>query len=100
MLLVQQHFEEEFQKVHQENQTVFNSFNELKRRYDDQKAVIEAYKKNEATLLANLTLTQSECNEAEARFEALKVHAQQKLEEANEEVNNNNNNCSCIVVCE
>jgi predicted nuclease with TOPRIM domain len=65
---------------------VTDSFADMKRRYDEAKGLIESLRKNEATLVEALHKAEESCAEAEARFDALRVHAEEKLAVAAAEV--------------
>lgn len=62
------------------------SFADMKNRYDETKGLNENLRKNEASLLATLRNLEEERTEAEARFEALRAHAEEKLASAAAEV--------------
>jgi transforming acidic coiled-coil-containing protein 3 len=62
------------------------AFGELKQRYDETKGINESLRKNEATLLEAVHKMEEELANAEARFEALRTHAEEKLVIASSEV--------------
>lgn len=65
---------------------VTESFADLKKRYDETKVINENLRKNEANLVATLQRVEEERADAEARFEALRTHAEEKLASAAAEV--------------
>lgn len=66
--------------------TLTDSFLDVKRRYDESKVANESLRRNEATLLETLHQAEEGRTNAEACFEALRVHAEEKLALASAEV--------------
>ncbi len=65
---------------------ITDSFADIKRRYDEAKSLNESLRKNEGTLVEALHKAEEARDEAEARFEALRAHAEEKLAIATSEV--------------
>jgi predicted DNA binding CopG/RHH family protein len=86
--------QEELKKSKEDVVALAESFTQLRKRYEDMKGVNENLKKNETTLLQRLRDAENERNEFEAKFEALKAHAEQKLSLASEELENVKASCS------
>ncbi|XP_075050261.1 transforming acidic coiled-coil-containing protein 3 [Mixophyes fleayi] len=83
----------EIQKVLQEKQQVQvdlnsmeNSFSELFKRFEKQKDVLEGYRKNEEALKKCVEDYLVRIKKEEQRYQALKAHAEEKLNRANEEI--------------
>ncbi|KAM3940746.1 transforming acidic coiled-coil-containing protein 3 isoform 2-T2 [Leptodactylus fuscus] len=83
----------ELQKVVQEKQQVQmdlnsmeKSFSELFKRFEKQKDVLEGYRKNEEALKKCVEDYLSRIKKEEQRYQALKAHAEEKLNRANEEI--------------
>ncbi|XP_059505960.1 transforming acidic coiled-coil-containing protein 3-like [Stegostoma tigrinum] len=77
--------EEKLQALKELN-SVENSFSELFKRFEKQKEAIEGYKKNEESLKKCAQDYLARIKKEEQRYQALKVHAEEKLNQANEEI--------------
>ncbi|XP_041044767.1 transforming acidic coiled-coil-containing protein 3-like isoform X2 [Carcharodon carcharias] len=77
--------EEKMQALKELN-SVENSFSELFKRFEKQKEAIEGYKKNEESLKKCAQDYLARIKKEEQRYQALKVHAEEKLNQANEEI--------------
>ncbi|XP_051784635.1 transforming acidic coiled-coil-containing protein 3 isoform X2 [Erpetoichthys calabaricus] len=83
----------EIQKLAEEKQQVLadlssmeKSFSELFKRFEKQKEAIEGYKKNEDTLKKCAQDYLARIKKEEQRYQALKAHAEEKINFANEEI--------------
>ncbi|KAG8591211.1 hypothetical protein GDO81_000088 [Engystomops pustulosus] len=83
----------EIQKVIQEKQQVQvdlnsmeKSFSEMFKRFEKQKDVLEGYRKNEEALKKCVEDYLARIKKEEQRYQALKAHAEEKLNRANEEI--------------
>ncbi|XP_020388377.2 transforming acidic coiled-coil-containing protein 3 [Rhincodon typus] len=77
--------EEKLQALKELN-SVENAFSELFKRFEKQKEAIEGYKKNEESLKKCAQDYLARIKKEEQRYQALKVHAEEKLNQANEEI--------------
>ncbi|XP_030919695.1 transforming acidic coiled-coil-containing protein 1 [Geospiza fortis] len=66
--------------------SVERSLSDLFRRYENLKAVLEGFKKNEEALKKCAQDYLTRVKQEEQRYQALKVHAEEKLDKANEEI--------------
>ncbi|NXS96103.1 TACC1 protein, partial [Jacana jacana] len=66
--------------------SVERSLSDLFRRYENLKGVLEGFKKNEEALKKCAQDYLSRVKQEEQRYQALKVHAEEKLDKANEEI--------------
>ncbi|XP_028301965.1 transforming acidic coiled-coil-containing protein 1 isoform X2 [Gouania willdenowi] len=66
--------------------SVERSFADLFRRYENMKGVLEGFKKNEEVLKKCAQDYLMRIKQEEQRYQTLKVHAEEKLEKANEEI--------------
>ncbi|XP_078711774.1 transforming acidic coiled-coil-containing protein 2 isoform X4 [Lampetra fluviatilis] len=62
------------------------SFSELFRRYEKMKEVLEGYQKNEEVLKKCAQDALTRVKKEDQRYQALKAHAEEKLDKANEEI--------------
>ncbi|PKU44958.1 transforming acidic coiled-coil-containing protein hypothetical protein [Limosa lapponica baueri] len=83
----------EMQRIMEEKQQVISdlnstekSFSELFKRFEKQKEVIEGYRKNEEALKKCAEEYLARIKKEEQRYQALKAHAEEKLQQANEEI--------------
>ncbi|XP_074003367.1 transforming acidic coiled-coil-containing protein 3 isoform X2 [Numenius arquata] len=83
----------EMQRIMEEKQQVISdlnstekSFSELFKRFEKQKEVIEGYHKNEEALKKCAEEYLARIKKEEQRYQALKAHAEEKLQQANEEI--------------
>ncbi|KFQ26822.1 Transforming acidic coiled-coil-containing protein 3, partial [Merops nubicus] len=83
----------EMQRVLEEKQQVISdlnsmekSFSELFKRFEKQKEVLEGYRKNEEALKKCAEEYLARIKKEEQRYQALKAHAEEKLQQANEEI--------------
>ncbi|XP_043566282.1 transforming acidic coiled-coil-containing protein 3 [Chiloscyllium plagiosum] len=77
--------EEKLQALKELN-SIENSFSELFKRFEKQKEAIEGYKKNEESLKKCAQDYLARIKKEEQRYQALKAHAEEKLNQANEEI--------------
>eukprot|EP00062_Callorhinchus_milii_P012845 gi/632960320/ref/XP_007896131.1/ PREDICTED: transforming acidic coiled-coil-containing protein 3 [Callorhinchus milii] len=77
--------EEKLQALKELN-SVEKSYFELFRRFEKQKEILEGYKKNEESLKKCAQDYLARIQKDEQRYQALKVHAEEKLNLANEEI--------------
>ncbi|GCB69252.1 hypothetical protein scyTo_0010527 [Scyliorhinus torazame] len=77
---------EEKLQVLKELNSVEKSFSEVFKRFDKQKEAIEGYRKNEESLKKCAQDYLARIKKEEQRYQALKVHAEEKLNQANEEI--------------
>nr|XP_056716231.1 transforming acidic coiled-coil-containing protein 1 [Euleptes europaea] len=66
--------------------SVERSLSDLFRRYENLKGVLEGFKKNEEALKKCAQDYLSRVKQEEQRYQALKIHAEEKLDKANEEI--------------
>ncbi|XP_009991564.1 PREDICTED: transforming acidic coiled-coil-containing protein 1 [Chaetura pelagica] len=66
--------------------SVEKSLSDLFRRYENLKGVLEGFKKNEEALKKCAQDYLARVKQEEQRYQALKVHAEEKLDKANEEI--------------
>uniref|UniRef100_A0A8C2K391 Transforming, acidic coiled-coil containing protein 1 n=1 Tax=Cyprinus carpio TaxID=7962 RepID=A0A8C2K391_CYPCA len=66
--------------------SVERSFSDLFRRYENMKTVLEGFKKNEEVLKKCAQEYLTRVRQEEQRYQTLKIHAEEKLDEANEEI--------------
>ncbi|XP_061689164.1 transforming acidic coiled-coil-containing protein 1 isoform X2 [Syngnathoides biaculeatus] len=66
--------------------SVERSFADLFRRYENMKGVLEGFKKNEEVLKKCAQDYLARIKQEEQRYQTLKVHAEEKLDRANEEI--------------
>ncbi|XP_069779855.1 transforming acidic coiled-coil-containing protein 3 isoform X2 [Narcine bancroftii] len=76
----------EKQQVLKEMDSIETSFSELFKRFEKQKEVLEGYKKNEESLKKCAQDYLARIKKEEQRYQALKAHAEEKLNLANEEI--------------
>uniref|UniRef100_A0A8C3JUF8 Transforming acidic coiled-coil containing protein 3 n=1 Tax=Calidris pygmaea TaxID=425635 RepID=A0A8C3JUF8_9CHAR len=77
---------EEKQQVISDLNSIEKSFSELFKRFEKQKEVIEGYHKNEEALKKCAEEYLARIKKEEQRYQALKAHAEEKLQQANEEI--------------
>ncbi|XP_078079176.1 transforming acidic coiled-coil-containing protein 3-like [Mustelus asterias] len=77
---------EEKQQALKELNSIEKSFSEVFKRFEKQKETIEGYKKNEESLKKCAQDYLARIQKDEQRYRALKVHAEEKLNQANEEI--------------
>ncbi|MGH0179984.1 UNVERIFIED_CONTAM: hypothetical protein FKN15_003024 [Acipenser sinensis] len=66
--------------------SVERSLSELFRRYENMKGVLEGYKKNEEVLKRCAQEYLARVKQEEQRYQTLKIHAEEKLDKANEDI--------------
>ncbi|XP_034022949.1 transforming acidic coiled-coil-containing protein 1 isoform X2 [Thalassophryne amazonica] len=66
--------------------SVERSFSDLFRRYENMKSVLEGFKKNEDVLKKCAQEYLMRIKQEEQRYQTLKIHAEEKLDKANEEI--------------
>ena len=69
-------------------QNVEAAFADVHRKYERTKQVVEGFKKNEEQLKAYVEEGQSKLSKQDQKYQMLKDHAEEKLEEANREIDN------------
>ena len=69
-------------------QNVEAAFADVHRKYERTKQVVEGFKKNEEQLKAYVEVYQSKLSKQDQKYQMLKDHAEEKLEEANREIDN------------
>ena len=69
-------------------QNVEAAFADVHRKYERTKQVVEGFKKNEEHLKAYVEVYQSKLSKQDQKYQMLKDHAEEKLEEANREIDN------------
>ena len=69
-------------------QNVEAAFADVHRKYERTKQVVEGFKKNEEQLKAYVEENQSKLSKQDQKYQMLKDHAEEKLEEANREIDN------------
>ncbi|XP_053314156.1 transforming acidic coiled-coil-containing protein 3 [Spea bombifrons] len=77
---------EEKQQVQIDLNSMEKSFSELFKRFEKQKDVLEGYRKNEEALKKCVEDYLARIKKEEQRYQALKAHAEEKLNRANEEI--------------
>ncbi|XP_015718193.1 transforming acidic coiled-coil-containing protein 3 isoform X3 [Coturnix japonica] len=77
---------EEKQQVISDLNSMEKSFSELFKRFEKQKEVLEGYRKNEEALKKCAEEYLARIKKEEQRYQALKAHAEEKLQQANEEI--------------
>ncbi|XP_073430533.1 transforming acidic coiled-coil-containing protein 3 isoform X3 [Dendrobates tinctorius] len=77
---------EEKQQVQMDLNSMEKSFSELFKRFEKQKDVLEGYRKNEEALKKCVEDYLARIKKEEQRYQALKAHAEEKLNRANEEI--------------
>ncbi|KFZ62382.1 Transforming acidic coiled-coil-containing protein 3, partial [Antrostomus carolinensis] len=77
---------EEKQQVISDLNSMEKSFSELFKRFEKQKEVLEGYRKNEEALKKCAEEYLARIKKEEQRYQALKAHAEEKLNQANEEI--------------
>ncbi|XP_078284861.1 transforming acidic coiled-coil-containing protein 1 isoform X2 [Rhinoraja longicauda] len=82
---MQQLMEEKNQALSDLN-SVERSLSDLFRRYENMKGVLEGFKKNEEVLKKCAQDYLARVKQEEQRYQALKMHAEEKLDKANEEI--------------
>merc|ERR1719383_1532270 len=87
--------EEELKKMQEEKdqatidlQNVEAAFADVHRKYERTKAVVEGFKNNEEQLKKYVEEYKMKLKKSEQKYELLKSHAEEKLEEANKEIDN------------
>lgn len=78
--------QEENERLQKELTLVVAGQQELKQRYDDMKIISDGFRKNEEMLRKNIDSLSSDLVSSERRYEGLKMHAEEKLEGANQEI--------------
>ncbi|XP_069488247.1 transforming acidic coiled-coil-containing protein 3 isoform X2 [Ambystoma mexicanum] len=76
----------EKQQVQMDLHSTEKSFSDLFKRFEKQKDVIEGYRKNEEALKKCVEDYLARISKEEQRYQALKAHAEEKLNKANEEI--------------
>ncbi|NXI35736.1 TACC3 protein, partial [Galbula dea] len=77
---------EEKQQAISDLNSMEKSFSELFKRFEKQKEVLEGYRKNEEALKKCAEEYLARIKKEEQRYQALKAHAEEKLQQANEEI--------------
>ncbi|XP_056410867.1 transforming acidic coiled-coil-containing protein 3 isoform X3 [Hyla sarda] len=77
---------QEKQQVQIDLNSMEKSFSELFKRFEKQKEVLEGYRKNEEALKKCVEDYLARIKKEEQRYQALKAHAEEKLNRANEEI--------------
>ncbi|XP_054469701.1 transforming acidic coiled-coil-containing protein 3 [Anoplopoma fimbria] len=77
----------EKEQVSSDLNTMERSFSDLFKRLEKYKDVVEGYKKNEETLKACAQDYLARIKKEEQRYKTLKAHAEEKITQANEEIN-------------
>ncbi|XP_071609389.1 transforming acidic coiled-coil-containing protein 3 isoform X2 [Heliangelus exortis] len=77
---------EEKQQVISDLNSMEKSFSELFKRFEKQKDVLEGYRKNEEALKRCVEDYVARIKKEEQRYQVLKAHAEEKLQQANEEI--------------
>ncbi|XP_077136314.1 transforming acidic coiled-coil-containing protein 3 isoform X2 [Ranitomeya variabilis] len=77
---------EEKQQLQMDLNSMEKSFSELFKRFEKQKDVLEGYRKNEEALKKCVEDYLARIKKEEQRYQALKAHAEDKLNRANEEI--------------
>lgn len=87
--------EEDLQKMQEEKdqavmdlQNVEAAFADVHRKYERTKAVVEGFKNNEEQLKKCVEEYKGKLKKSDQKYELLKSHAEEKLEEANKEIDN------------
>ncbi|KAG8453387.1 hypothetical protein GDO86_000135 [Hymenochirus boettgeri] len=79
---------QEKQQVQMDLNSMEKSFSEMFKRFEKQKDVLEGYRKNEEALKKCVEDYLVRIKKEEQRYQALKAHAEEKLNRANEEIAN------------
>merc|ERR1719516_967243 len=69
-------------------QNVESAFADVHRKYERTKQVVEGFKKNEEQLKSYVEEYKSKLSKQDQKYQSLKAHAEDKLEEANKEIDN------------
>lgn len=69
-------------------QNVESAFADVHRKYERTKQVVEGFKKNEEQLKHYVSEYKTKLKNQDQRYDLLKAHAEEKLEEANKEIDN------------
>merc|ERR1719348_1957368 len=69
-------------------QNVEAAFADVHRKYERTKQVVEGFKKNEEQLKAYIEEYKNKLSRQDQKYQLLKEHAEEKLEEANKEIDN------------
>ena len=69
-------------------QNVEAAFADVHRKYERTKDVVEGFKKNEEQLKAYIEEYKNKLSRQDQKYQLLKEHAEEKLEEANKEIDN------------
>lgn len=69
-------------------QNVEAAFADVHRKYERTKQVVEGFKKNEEQLKAYIEEYKNKLTRQDQKYQLLKEHAEEKLEEANKEIDN------------
>uniref|UniRef100_A0A803J6S8 Transforming acidic coiled-coil-containing protein 3 n=1 Tax=Xenopus tropicalis TaxID=8364 RepID=A0A803J6S8_XENTR len=77
---------QEKQQVQVDLNSMEKSFSEMFKRFEKQKEVLEGYRKNEEALKKCVEDYLARIKKEEQRYQALKAHAEEKLNRANEEI--------------
>ena len=77
---------EERARTNAERTTLETSLKELRVKYEELRLLNEQYRKNELLFKQNIDTLHKDIKASEQRLEALKQHAEKKLEDANEEI--------------
>ncbi|XP_069833384.1 transforming acidic coiled-coil-containing protein 3 [Dendropsophus ebraccatus] len=77
---------QEKQQVQMDLNSMEKSFSEMFKRFEKQKEVLEGYRKNEEALKKCVEDYLARIKKEEQRYQALKAHAEEKLNKANEEI--------------
>ncbi|XP_063313737.1 transforming acidic coiled-coil-containing protein 3 [Pelobates fuscus] len=77
---------EEKQQVQMDLNSMEKSFSDLFKRFEKQKEILDGYRKNEETLKKCVEDYHLRIKKEEQRYQALKAHAEEKLNRANEEI--------------
>jgi len=78
--------EHEIYRIVQESNSIEAAFKQLTSRLDDIDILHQQFKKSEATLKEKLSTLEQDLAVTESRYNALKTHAEQKLDSASEKV--------------
>merc|ERR1712029_905600 len=69
-------------------QNVESAFADVHRKYERTKQVVEGFKKNEEQLKTYIDEYKNKLSRQDQKYQLLKEHAEEKLEEANKEIDN------------
>merc|ERR1719342_602343 len=78
--------ERERNQILEDLQAVERAFNDLHRKYERTKEVVAGFKSNEDVLKRTVEELSTRCKKGEERYEMLKDHAEMKLNEANNKI--------------